>query len=182
MGTKRYVFLDRDGTLVEDVGYGHREEDYHLLPGVTEALLRLRDAGYRFAIVTNQSGIGRGYFDHTDFERFQELLLADLAAAGIEVDQTYVCPHHPDDGCPCRKPAPGMLERARDELGADLSRSWMVGDSARDVGLAHNAGALGLLVLTGNGREEQSRLPADAAGRVVADLAAAADTILTWKQ
>jgi histidinol-phosphate phosphatase family protein len=109
---KRYVLLDRDGTLIRDVGYPHRLEDYELLDGVAPALRRLVDAGYRLAIVTNQSGIGRGYFGYSDFERFHARLLADLSAAGVSIDATFLCPHTPDDHCECRKPAPGLLWRA----------------------------------------------------------------------
>jgi D-glycero-D-manno-heptose 1,7-bisphosphate phosphatase len=136
----RFVFLDRDGTLVRDTGYPHRDEDYELLPGVPEALRRLQERGYRLAIVTNQSGIGRGLFGEADFERFQARLLADLVRDGVRIERTYHCPHRPDAGCACRKPAPGLLWRARDELGADLSASWVIGDGAADVELAARAG------------------------------------------
>lgn len=137
------MFLDRDGTLVRDTEYPYRPEDYDLLPGVGPALRRLRMAGYRLAIVTNQSGIGRGIFGEADFERFQATLLADLARDDVAIERTYHCPHVPDAGCPCRKPAPGMLWRARAELGAELGASWVVGDSVADVGLAARAGCHG---------------------------------------
>jgi histidinol-phosphate phosphatase family protein len=143
----RFVFLDRDGTLVRDAGYPNQPEHYELLPGVGAALRRLRDTGYRLAIVTNQSGIGRGLFGEDDFERFQATLLADLARAGVAIERTYHCPHVPDAGCGCRKPAPGMLWRAREELGADLAASWVVGDSVVDVGLAARAGCVGAVWL-----------------------------------
>jgi D-glycero-D-manno-heptose 1,7-bisphosphate phosphatase len=178
MAGDRFVFLDRDGTLVRDVGYGHRLEDYELLPGVTQALGRLVGAGYRLAIVTNQSGIGRGLFTHADFERFQKRLLDDLAAAGVRVAATYLCPHHPDEGCSCRKPLPGLLHRARDELRADLPASWVIGDHTRDMELAAAAGCRGVLVRTGHGASESAKLPCDAVAAVVADLAGAASFIL----
>ncbi|MEW6269556.1 MAG: HAD family hydrolase [Thermodesulfobacteriota bacterium] len=174
----RFVFLDRDGVLTRDVGYGHRLDDYELLPGVVESLQLLRTAGFRFAIVTNQSGIGRGLFAEADFQRFHRRLLADLAAGGIRVDATYMCPHVPDAGCDCRKPSPTPLFRARDRFGIDLPGSWMIGDHVSDVALAANAGCRGILVLTGHGVEEQRRLgdmPVDA---IVEDLAAAARHIL----
>jgi D-glycero-D-manno-heptose 1,7-bisphosphate phosphatase len=170
------VFLDRDGTLVRDTGYPHRDEDYELLPGVGEALRRLQQRGYRLAIVTNQSGIGRGLFGEADFERFQARLGADLARAGVLIERTYHCPHRPEAGCACRKPAPGMLWRARDELGADLAASWVVGDGAADVELAARAGCGGAVRLR----------PAPAAGpsgprperyAEAADLPGAADAI-----
>ncbi len=135
----RFVFLDRDGTLVRDAGYTHRLSDYALLPKVVEGLRLLLDAGFRLAIVTNQSGIGRGYFREEDYRRFQEHLEADLARQGVPIERSYFCPHRPDEGCDCRKPRPGLLERARDELGAELAQSWVIGDAARDVDLARNA-------------------------------------------
>jgi len=143
----RYVFLDRDGTLVRDTGYPHRSEDYELLAGVPAALRNLLGAGYRLAIVTNQSGIGRGIFDGASFERFQARLLADLAREGVVIDRSYYCPHRPDAGCACRKPEPGLLERAREELGADLAASWVIGDSELDLELARRAGCRGALQL-----------------------------------
>jgi D-glycero-D-manno-heptose 1,7-bisphosphate phosphatase len=155
----RFVFLDRDGTLVRDSGYPHRDEDYALLPGVGDALRRLVGAGFRLAIVTNQSGIGRGLFSEADFERFQARLLADLARGGVAIERTYHCPHAPDAGCACRKPAPGLLWRARDELGADLAASWVIGDGARDVELAARAGCAGAV------RIAPAPAPADEASR-----------------
>jgi histidinol-phosphate phosphatase family protein len=156
---KRFVFLDRDGTLVRDTGYPHRPEDYALLPGVPQALRRLQDAGFALAIVTNQSGIGRGLFGEGDFERFQDLLLDDLERAGVAIARTYHCPHHPDEGCPCRKPEPGMLWRARDELGAELGASWVIGDGARDVELAAHAGCHGAVRIRAADGVEAARKP-----------------------
>lgn len=176
-GTGRFVFLDRDGTLVRDAGYPHRDADYELLPGVVAALARLRDAGFRLAIVTNQSGIGRGIFGEPDFARFQARLLADLARGGVRIEATYHCPHRPDEGCACRKPAPGLLLRARDELGADLAASWVIGDSARDVELAARAGCAGAVrIASGSeGADEAQRPPRYARA---ADLAAAVEAVV----
>ena len=158
----RFVFLDRDGTLVEDAGYVHRLEDYRLLPGVVDALRRLVQAGFRLAIVTNQSGIGRGYFTREEFERFQARLLSDLSEAGIPIEASLLCPHPPDAGCACRKPAPGLLLRAQQELGADLASSWVLGDAQRDVEMAQRAGCAGAVRVGSEG----------------VDLAKAVDTIL----
>ncbi len=160
----RFVFLDRDGTLVRDTGYPHRPEDYELLPGVIGGLQTLAEAGYRFAIVTNQSGIGRGFFDEAAFHAFNELLFADLAESGIEIAATFFCPHTPEAGCSCRKPLPGLIDRARNVLGATLAESWLIGDSPGDAGAGLAAGCRGV-VLTGT--EE------------CPDLAAAASHILT---
>jgi D-glycero-D-manno-heptose 1,7-bisphosphate phosphatase len=155
----RFVFLDRDGTLVRDTGYPYRDEDYELLPGVPEALRRLEARGYRLAIVTNQSGIGRGLFGEADFERFQARLLADLSRAGVRILRTYHCPHRPDAGCPCRKPAPGLLWRARDELGADLAESWVIGDGEADVELAARAGCGAVRLRPPPGSPAEGRRP-----------------------
>jgi D-glycero-D-manno-heptose 1,7-bisphosphate phosphatase len=165
------VFLDRDGTLVRDRGYVHRVEDYELLPGVISRLRRLRDAGFGLAIVTNQSGIGRGYFSEAQFHAFQARLLEDLARAGLRVEATYFCPHRPEEGCRCRKPAPGLLERAARELDVDLAASWVIGDSPADVGLAAAAGCRALRVGSGGA-------PSDAAAASARDLEHAAEEIL----
>jgi len=164
---KRFVFLDRDGTLIRDEGYTHRIEDYALLPRVVEGLRRLLDAGFALAIVTNQSGIGRGYYDEATYEAFREHLERDLAAHGIAIARSYHCPHTPDAGCGCRNPAPGMLWRARDELGADLAASWVIGDRDQDVELAERAGCAGAV-----------RIEPGGGPGAVPDLVAAADRIL----
>ena len=178
MAGRPFVFLDRDGTLIEDVNYGHRPEDYHPIAGVTAALRRLCAAGFGLAIVTNQAGIGRGLFTRADYDSFHGRLLDDLAAAGIEIEATYMCPHAPDEGCSCRKPAPTSLFAARDELGADLEASWMIGDHAKDVEFGHNAGCRAILVLTGHGEEEEARLGERRPVAVVANLPAAVALIL----
>jgi D-glycero-D-manno-heptose 1,7-bisphosphate phosphatase len=163
---------------VHDAGYVHRIADYRLLPGVVEALQTLRDAGYRFAIVTNQSGIGRGLYTADDFARFQEHLFDDLAARGITIEATYVCPHLPDAACTCRKPSPASILDARDRFAIDLAASWVIGDHAVDVRLAANAGARGILLLTGHGAEEQHRLGDTPVAAIVDDLPAAARYIV----
>lgn len=182
MDRARFVFLDRDGTLVHDGGYVHRVEDYHLLPGVIEALQSLRDAGFRFAIVTNQSGIGRGLYTEADFERFQGRMLDDLEAGGITIEATYMCPHLPDARCTCRKPSPKSLLDARDRFAIDLAGSWVIGDHAVDVRLAANAGCGGILLLTGHGEEERDKLGDTPVAAIVADLRAAANHILTHER
>lgn len=176
--SSRFVFLDRDGTLVHDVGHGHRLEDYVLLPGVIDALQLLKSAGFRFAIVTNQSGIGRGIFSEAAFQSFQARLFADLVAGGIDVEATYMCPHLPDAGCACRKPSPVSLLQARDRFAIDLARSWVIGDHANDMRLAANAGCRGILLLTGHGAEEQHRLADTPVDAIVGDLFAAAQHIV----
>ncbi len=172
----RFVFLDRDGTLVEDHGYTYKREDYKLLPGAAQGLHQLASAGYQLVIVTNQSGIGRGYFTQDDFEDFQAELIVDLAEHDVQIATTLFCPHTPEADCACRKPKPGLLERARKELYADLAASWVIGDSPCDLELAKNAGCRSVLILTGKG-EATSRNAASDVPRA-ANLLEAADIIL----
>jgi D-glycero-D-manno-heptose 1,7-bisphosphate phosphatase len=173
---KRFVFLDRDGTLVRDVGYPHRLEDCVLLPGVVPGLQRLSSAGFHLAIVTNQSGIGRGLFTKRDFDAFQARLLEVLERGGIQIERTYVCPHAPEAGCRCRKPEPELLWRAREELHAELEASWVIGDSDGDVELARRAHCLGAVLLQ---PEEPLAHPADDKVLTAQNLEQAADAILT---
>lgn len=178
MSATSFVFLDRDGTLVEDSHYGHRREDYSLLPGTIPALKLLSEHRFRFVIVTNQSGIGRGYFSLDDYERYHQLLLNDLTSAGIEIAATYMCPHLPTDHCDCRKPSPASLRLARDHLGADLATSWMIGDHVSDVEAGHRAGCRSILVLTGHGEQERAKLPAQHPALICKDLLEAAHHIV----
>jgi len=138
--SRPFVFLDRDGTLIEDRDYAFELADYAPLAGAYEAVRALRAAGFGTAIVTNQSGIGRGRFGEAEFASFQAHLLADFAAHGAPLDASYHCPHRPDAACDCRKPRPGLLLRAARDLGADLARSWVIGDKESDVALARAAG------------------------------------------
>jgi len=170
---KAFVFLDRDGTLVRDFGYTHRLADYALLPGVVPALRRLVAAGFGLAITTNQSGIGRGLFTLAEYHAFERHLEADLAAQGVPIAASFFCPHRPEDGCGCRKPAPGLLLRARDVLGAELTRSWGIGDDRRDVEAALAAGCAGAVWIAGAPR------PAPPPGVLVAaDLGEAVERLL----
>jgi len=156
----RFVFLDRDGTLVRDLGYTHRIEDYELLPGVAAGLRRILDAGYRLAVITNQSGIGRGYYSAEQYAAFQAHLANDLTRQGVPIEASYFCPHHPEAECECRKPRPALLHRAEQELGADLARSWVIGDSTVDVELAQRGGCRGaVLVRAGRGEPSDTMPP-----------------------
>ena len=167
------MFLDRDGTLVRDGGYVHRLEEYVLLPGVVPALRRLAAAGFELAIVTNQSGIGRGLYDEAAYLRFEAHLEADLARQGVTIAASFFCPHRPDEGCACRKPAPGLFRSAEAALAADLGASFCIGNELRDAEAAIAAGCRGAVVIGG---EPASRLPART--RKAPDLAAAATLIL----
>lgn len=176
------VFLDRDGTLVIERGYLTDPADIELTPGTARALRRLADAGYLLVVVSNQSGVGRGFFSAATVHAAMARLRALLRAAGVELDAIYFCPHRPEAGCACRKPGTLLLERARDDLEISLARSAMVGDKLLDAETGRRAGARGLLVRTGYGRDEEGRAaaldPAVAPDAVVEDVAAAADWIL----
>ncbi|OGP86962.1 MAG: D,D-heptose 1,7-bisphosphate phosphatase [Deltaproteobacteria bacterium RBG_13_65_10] len=155
------VFIDRDGTLNEEVGYVNHPDRLRLLPRSAEAVRLLNEAGLAAVLVTNQSGVARGYFPEKLVQALNAKVERFLAAEGARLDAIYYCPHHPEVGppeyridCDCRKPRTGMLDRGARELGLDLGRSYMVGDSLRDVECAQNAGALAILVLTGYGKGE----------------------------
>jgi heptosyltransferase-2 len=143
------VFFDRDGTLNHDSGFVKSPEELVLLPGVPQALARLRRAGARLMVLTNQSGVGRGFFSLRDLEAIHTRLRELLAEHQVVLDAVYFCPHHPDEQCPCRKPRCGMVNQAVAEHQVDLSRSYLVGDQARDIELARQAGIRSVLVTTG---------------------------------
>jgi D-glycero-D-manno-heptose 1,7-bisphosphate phosphatase len=178
---KPAVFLDRDGTLNEEIGYLHKPEDVALIPGAAGAVSRLNALAIPVIVVTNQAGIGRGKFGWQDFQAVTNRIAELLHAEQAHLDGTYAAPHH-EKGLgeyahpnhPDRKPNPGMLLRAAEEHGLDLSRSWMVGDKAIDLEAGRNAGCRVALVRTGYGREvDPSR-----ADLVAEDLAEAVETIL----
>lgn len=174
------VFLDRDGTINEERHYLHRPEDLVLFPGAGAALKRLQDAGYRLVIVSNQSGVGRGYFTLADVERVNERLLAELAKAGAHIDKLYLATEAPDAPSRGRKPSPQFLFDARDELGLDLAGCYLIGDKLIDLECGWNAGVRRcILVRTGYGAETERRPAGELKDAVVVDgLGGAADWIL----
>ena len=145
---RRAVFLDRDGTLNKDVGYVHRKEDWQWLPGVAEALKRLRAVGYVLVVVSNQSGIARGMYDREALRLLEEWVNAELTAKNAAIDAWYYCPHLPEitGPCECRKPGPGLLLQAARDLDLDLANSWMIGDRVRDVQAGLAAGCQSILL------------------------------------
>ena len=159
------IFLDRDGTLNEDPGYLRSASELKLLPGVAMALARLKSAGARLVVVTNQSGVGRGILTLKDLEAIHARLEGLLEQSDAALDAIYFCPHHPDDGCRCRKPATGMVDRAVSELQVDLRKAYVVGDHARDIQLAKAAGVKSILVTSGR-VDEQGVTMLRAAGAV----------------
>jgi histidinol-phosphate phosphatase family protein len=145
---RRGAFLDRDGTVIEDVEFISRPEDVRLVPGAAQAIRMLNDAGVPVVIVSNQSGIGRGYLTYEDFERVQARVEEVLGEHGAQLDAIYLCPHAPSDEppCACRKPKVELFERAARDHGLDLTSSWYVGDRWRDVEPARTLGGSGLLI------------------------------------
>ncbi len=181
------VFLDRDGTLNREVDYLRDPDQLELLRGVPAALGQLAEQGYALIVVTNQSGIARGYFSEADLARIHARLRDLLVEHGVRLDHVAYCPHHPTVGlpgylraCECRKPAPGMLLDSARRLGLDLARSWMIGDSARDLEAGEAAGTRSVLVRTGKGRAELESMKTAGRGpeHVADDLAGAAALIL----
>lgn len=144
---RRALFLDRDGVINVDHGYVHRPEQTEWVDGIFELCAQARDLGYALVVVTNQAGIARGYYSEMQFESYSDWLRAQFAERGAPLLRIYYCPHHPTDGlgayrreCRCRKPGPGMIERARDELGLDLAASALIGDQPSDILAARTAG------------------------------------------
>ena len=167
------AFLDRDGTLVRDVGYARAPEQLELLPGVREGLARLRAAGFVLVVATNQSGIGRGLLDESAYAK-QVARLDELLGVASRPDAHYFCPHHPTEAqgryrvdCECRKPKPGLFLRAIAELGVDPARSIAIGDSARDVEAARAAGVTNVVQLGERGAEDFGRAVERALSRSV---------------
>lgn len=157
MNENKAIFLDRDGTLNKDSGYVHKIEEFELLPGVIEGLKLLQDE-FLFIIITNQSGIGRGYYTVDDFHAFNNLLITTLAKKGIEIKKTYFCPHLKDENCDCRKPKTKFINQAVSEFNINLKRSWIMGDHPSDVQLGTNAGCNTVFLLTGHGKEHYHEL------------------------
>jgi D-glycero-D-manno-heptose 1,7-bisphosphate phosphatase len=148
------VFLDRDGTLIEEVGYLNHVSRFRMFPFVPEAIRRFNKVGLPVIVISNQSGVGRGYFPESFVKIIHNLMSEQLGAKDAHIDGFYYCPHVSADGCDCRKPKPGMLDRAARERSLDLARSFVVGDRHVDMELAHRVGARGVFVRTGYGEGE----------------------------
>jgi D-glycero-D-manno-heptose 1,7-bisphosphate phosphatase len=175
------VFLDRDGVLIENQPeYVRSWSQVEFLPGSIKAIEQLNASGYVIVMVTNQSVVGRGIISLEEARRINQQVVDEVAVKGGRIDASYMCPHGPEDGCRCRKPAPGMLLQAAAELDLALSRSYMVGDALSDVEAGRSAGVASILVQTGRGNE-QARLAStelEAKLPIVADLPAAVRYIL----
>ncbi len=134
------VFLDRDGVINKDYSYVYQKEKFEFCEGVFESLRYFLSLGYRLFVVTNQSGIGRGYYTQEDFDELTSWMLGELTCRGVCVTKVYHCAHSPEEGCGCRKPETGMFEQAQREFGVDMGSSWMIGDKLSDIRAGVNAG------------------------------------------
>jgi len=183
----RAIFLDRDGTLVHAYHYPSRTEHLRLFEGIAPRLRLLRESGFRLVVVTNQSAVARGLVDRATLDGLHRHLRTELAARGVTLDAIYDCPHHPDGviaelaiRCGCRKPEPGMILRAADELRLDPARSWMVGDTPADTEAGRRAGCRTVLVAGDSAADDAvdtAFLADDRPGYTVRDTARALDTI-----
>lgn len=154
MNHRPAVFLDRDGTILDEVGYLNHASRYRMLPGAAAAIARLNAAGLPVFVVSNQSGVARGYFPESVVTEVNDLMTRDLQDAGAKLTAIYYCPHGSADGCECRKPKLGMVQRAAEQFGIDPRKSFFVGDRKSDIELGHRAGGKSVLVRTGYGEGE----------------------------
>ena len=160
----KFVLLDRDGVINVEKSYLHKIEDFEYEKNVVEGLLKLRDLGYRFAIITNQAGIARGYYTEEDYLKLQSFIEEDLFKKGIKIEKSYFCPHHPNVTgkygieCDCRKPNTGNFELAIKEFDIDVKNSFMIGDKITDLIPAEKLGITPVLVKTGYGLESLKKL------------------------
>jgi len=165
---KKCVFLDRDGNINIEKDYLHKIEDFEFIKGAKESIKIFNDLGYLVVVVTNQSGVARGYYDESSVEKLHNHLQREVEAIGGHIDGFYYCPHHPEKGigkykvdCDCRKPEPGMFLQAKKDLDIDFSKSIMVGDKISDVKAGKNLGMRSILVKTGHGVEEVEKVDFD---------------------
>ena len=175
----KYILLDRDGVINHDsIKYIKSPDEWEALPGSLEAIADLNRAGYRVIIVTNQSGIARGFYDIEMLDHIHEKLSRELAAVGGCIEQIFFCPHHPDDHCACRKPKPGMLHKIQENYAIDFNTTFFVGDTLSDIEVALAVGCKPILVLTGNGHETLAKFADSHQIPVFEDLARAVQFIL----
>jgi D-glycero-D-manno-heptose 1,7-bisphosphate phosphatase len=174
--SRRFVLLDRDGTINEEVGYVLSPDELRLIPGAADAIRRLRELDLGVLVVTNQSPVGRGWMTEAELEAVHERLRELLRIEGAELDGIEHCPHAPGTGCRCRKPATGLVERASAAFGFDPAEAFVVGDHAGDMAMGRAVGARTLFVLTGHGEDERAAAE-PFADHVVANLRAAVDVI-----
>jgi histidinol-phosphate phosphatase family protein len=174
---RRAVFLDRDGTISRDVHYCSRAEDFQILPGVPQAIRLLNDHGFKVVVVTNQSGIARGYFTEETLSLIHQKMREELQEHGAFVDAIYFCPHHPDDNCECRKPKTRLLLTAAQDIGINLAVSYMIGDDAKDVQAGRTAGCKTVWITAGPGNMKDNP-PCQSADHIASGLYQAVEWVL----
>ena len=176
--TNKAVFIDRDGTMAKDVHYCSRPEDFELFPNTPRAIRLLNQHGFKVIVITNQSGIARGYFTEEMLAKIHEKLKAELAKQGAFVDAIYYCPHHPDDNCDCRKPKPKLALHAVKDFDIDLKRSFVLGDLRMDVDMGKTIGCKTILIgdtpLVNEGKAKPDAIALDVLG--------AACSIVKWTE
>ena len=155
---QKAIFLDRDDTICEDAGYLSNPEQLKIFPFAAQAIRILNENDFLVILITNQSGIARGFFDENALREIHEKLISELAKENAKLDAIYFCPHKSEDDCNCRKPKTGMIEQATKDFEIDLQNSWMIGDKAIDVETGFNAGTKTVLVLAGYGQKETEKL------------------------
>ena len=155
--TIKTIFLDRDGVINKEVGYLHKIEDFEFINGVFDACLHFQSLGFELVIVTNQSGIGRGYYEESEFHTVNDWMLQQFNNQGIKILDVFFCPHGPESGCNCRKPKPGMLTQASKKHSINMEDSWMIGDKEADIQAANAAGIPNtILVKSGHAIDENN--------------------------
>jgi len=175
------VFLDRDGVIIENrPDYVKSWDEVSLLPGSLNSLRRLAGSLYKIVIVSNQSAVGRGILSIERVREINQRVILEIETSSGRVDASYICPHHPDEKCNCRKPAPGMLNQAKEDLNIDFSRSYLIGDAATDIQAAQSVGVQGILVLTGRGENQLPEMIKAGMGdfQIAPDLNSAVEMIL----
>lgn len=164
--SKKVFFLDRDGVLNEDRGYIFHTEDWQWRHGVIEGLQKLQQAGFTLVIITNQSGIGRGYYSEDDMKKLHDWVVEELKKSGVTIAAIAYCPHAPEDDCNCRKPKRGMVDQVIEKIGEiDFSQSWVIGDKEKDIELGQTIGAKTVLVRSKYWNEPFDSAPTNSAGR-----------------
>lgn len=174
--TKRAVFLDRDGTMAKDVKYCSCPEDFELFPSTARAIKLLNEHGFKVIVVTNQSGIARGYFTEETLAQIHEKMKGELAKEGAWVDDIYYCPHHPGDNCDCRKPKPKLVLQAAKKHDIDLNHSFVVGDLPLDIDMGKAVGCKTILLL--DSPQEDMNISPD---YIASDLLEATQYVLQWE-
>jgi len=159
------VFLDRDGTIIEDVGYLNNPAEIKFIPGSIEAIKMLNENGFKVVVITNQSGVARGLIAEDMLQTIDKIIQKKILNGHAHLDRIYYCPHHPEAGhypykqeCGCRKPAPGMIQKAQKDLNIDLAKSFMIGDKISDIEAGQRVGMKNILVLSGRGQVEKERI------------------------